>query len=138
MKYLLDTDTCIAILRGWPGAIRQVSKHSPDDLAISSITRYELLYGVQRCDSRRRAKEREKVAQFLAMVHEIAFTGHTSSRAAELRHKLESQGQAIGPLDTLIAATALDADLILVSGNLREFDRVSDLRTENWIIDDSP
>lgn len=133
MKYLLDTDTCIAILRGQPEAVNQVSGQSPDELAISSITRYELIHGVQRCNASRREREREKVDRFLGMVHEIAFTGDASIRAAELRFELESRGQPIGPLDTLIAATAMSAGLILVSGNLREFDRIPGLQTEDWI-----
>ncbi len=133
MKYLLDTDTCIAILRGQAVTIDHVSQHSPDQLVISSITRYELLFGVQRCNSRRRKRERERVDQFLEMVHELAFTGDIASRAAEVRFNLESSGQPIGPMDTLIAATALHANLVLVTGNLREFDRVADLRTENWM-----
>lgn len=133
MKYLLDTDTCIAILRGRSEAIEQAARYSPDEMVISSITRYELLYGVQRCNARRRKKEKEKLQQFLELMHELAFTGEIAGRAAKLRADLESKGQKIGPLDTLIAATALHAGLILVSGNLREFDRVTDLQTENWI-----
>lgn len=133
MKYLLDTDTCIDVLRGQAVAVKQVSQHAPDDLAISSITRYELLYGVERCAPSRRKRERKKVEHFLGLLHEIAFTGEAAESAAKIRFGLETRGETIGPMDTLIAATALHSGLILVSGNLGEFNRVPGLHTENWL-----
>ncbi|MEX0326119.1 MAG: PIN domain-containing protein [Puniceicoccaceae bacterium] len=133
MKYLLDTDTCIAVLRGRAETIEELSRHAPEEMAVSSITRYELLYGARRCNARRRVREEAKVEQFLGLLHEIAFTDDTADRAADLRISLEAKGQSIGPMDTLIAATALCNGLTLVSGNLGEFGRVPGLGTEDWI-----
>ncbi|MGC9449947.1 MAG: type II toxin-antitoxin system VapC family toxin [Oceanipulchritudo sp.] len=133
MKYLLDTDTCIALLRGHASAVSRASNHAPDELAFSSITRYELLYGVRRCKARTRKREADKVEQFLGVLHEIPFTGETADLAAGIRFDLEAKGKTIGPMDTLIAATALQAGLTLVSGNMREFGRVDRLTTESWM-----
>jgi tRNA(fMet)-specific endonuclease VapC len=133
MKYLLDTDTCIALLRGHEQAVERAKKVVPDDLAISSITRYELRYGALRCSGKRRGQESRKVTLFLDVLHEIPFTEDTAEGAAEIRCALESLGHGIGPMDTLIAATAIEAGLTLVTGNLREFSRVKGLPLENWI-----
>lgn len=134
MKYLLDTDTCIALLRGQEQAVEKAKKVVPDDLAISSITRYELRYGALRCSGKKRSQESLKVTRFLDVLHEIPFTDTTAEGAAEIRYNLESLGHPIGPMDTLIAATAIEAGLTLVTGNQREFSRVKNLRLENWIV----
>ena len=102
-------------------------------MAISSITYYELLNGVKLCIKTRQEKEMARVEAFVRLIHVIPFGSATAHRAAEVRRYLEEKGFGICPMDTLIAATALDADLILVSGNLREFDRIEALRCENWI-----
>jgi tRNA(fMet)-specific endonuclease VapC len=62
----------------------------------------------------------------------LPFTAETAVKEAELRAQLESKGEGIGPMDLLIAATALDYDLPIVSGNLAEFSRVASLRVSTW------
>jgi tRNA(fMet)-specific endonuclease VapC len=133
MTYLLDTGTCIALLRGHAAAVEQASATVPDDLAVSSITRYELGYGVLRCDPRRVKQESAKVDHFIGMLHELPFTASTAALAARIRHDLTSIGKPIGPMDILIAATALEAGLILVTGNLSEFKRVKGLSVRSWM-----
>ncbi|NDV61445.1 type II toxin-antitoxin system VapC family toxin [Puniceicoccales bacterium CK1056] len=133
MKYLLDTDTCVALLRGDATATARARQLSPADLAVSSITRYELHFGVMRCSSKRRKSEAKKVSVFLSLLHEIPFTDETAEVAAKIRFQLEGKGQPIGQMDTLIAATALEAGLTLVTGNLRDFSRISDLSVESWM-----
>jgi len=132
VKYLLDTDICIAILRGISTAVEHAKAISPDDLAVSAITRYELQMGVLRCAPKRRKLEARKVESFLSLLHELPFTSETAKLAAEVRHRLESCGKGIGPMDTLIAATAIEGKLTLVTGNLREFIRVEGLPCEDW------
>jgi len=130
MKYLLDTDTCVHVFRGKSSVIERVEQVSGDDLAISSITYYELLYDAKRC-----AREREvfrKIQAFVQHIHQLAFGPQTALQAAGIRHALEERGAGIGPMDTLIAATALESRLVLVTGNLREFSRVVGLRCESW------
>ena len=133
MKLLLDTDTCIALLRGHPGAVERAEQTPPDEMAVSSITRYELAYGILRCHPRRVKRESRKLDRFLEMLHEVPFTATTAGQAAHVRHQLASSGTPIGPMDTLIAATALEAGLTLVTGNLGEFSRVDGLSVVNWM-----
>jgi tRNA(fMet)-specific endonuclease VapC len=132
MKFLLDTDTCVHVLRGNKKVIKNLLLNSSDDVAISSITHYELLVGVMKCTKSRQAAEREKVSTFISQLHEIPFTNETALIAASIRAELESQGLGIGAMDTLIAATAIEAGLILVTGNAREFSRVSELKLLDW------
>ena len=133
MKYLLDTDTCIALLRGNQATVDSALAVTPDDLAISSITRYELRVGVLGCPTKRRQVEARKVNRLMDALHEIPFTSETAEQAATIRHQLLAIGQPIGPMDTLIAATALEAHLTLVTGNLREFGRIKGLSVVNWM-----
>jgi tRNA(fMet)-specific endonuclease VapC len=132
MKLLLDTDTCIHLLRGTATVVARAQTHSPGEFAVSAITEYELLYGVERCAPEWQKKEGPKVALLLGMMEVVAFTGETAKRAAKIRASLEASGQPIGPMDLLIAATALERGLPLVSGNLTEFQRVPGLICHDW------
>jgi tRNA(fMet)-specific endonuclease VapC len=133
MKYLLDTDMCIEILRGNQKVIEQARQCTPEEIAISSITRYELLYGVARCAPARREREKAKVKHFLSALHELPFSSHTAAHAAAIRQELEQMGQPIGPLDILIAASAFEARLELITGNLAEFSRIRNLTCRSWL-----
>jgi len=73
------------------------------------------------------------VETFLRHIHVLPFGMETALQAAVIRRRLEEKGHPIGPMDTLIAATAVEAGLILVTGNIRrEFSRIEGLRTESW------
>ncbi len=132
MTHLLDTDTCIHLLRGRPATVSHAERHSPSDLAVSAITRYELLYGVERCPPARREEEDLKVRLLLDQIHLLPFTGDTAAQAAALRAALEASGHPIGAMDILIAATALEHRLPVVTHNLREFQRVPGLQSVTW------
>ncbi len=132
MTHLLDTDTCIHLLRGREATVAHAARHGPADLAISAITRYELLYGVERCPPAWRKKEGQKIRILLDALQVLAFTGETAAIAAKIRAALEAAGKGIGPMDLLIAATAMEHRLILASGNIAEFERVSGLQAVTW------
>ena len=132
MIHLLDTDTCIHLLRGHQVTVGHAERHSPADLAVSAITQYELLYGVERCAPDWRKKEGVKVRALLEHMQVIPFTGDTATHASALRAALESSGQSIGPMDILIAATGLEHCLPIVTHNLREFQRVPGLQCLTW------
>jgi tRNA(fMet)-specific endonuclease VapC len=132
VTHLLDTDTCIHLLRGNETAVERARKHSPADLAVSAITRYELLYGVERSTPVWRRKEGGKVRLLLEHMRILPFTGDTAAHAASLRAVLGSAGRSIGPMDVLIAATALEHRLPVVTHNLREFQRVPGLECLSW------
>jgi len=132
VTHLLDTDTCIHLLRGREATVDRARQHNPGDLAISAVTRYELLYGVERCPPAWRKKEGGKVNLLLEHMRIVPFTGDTAARAATLRAALEAAGHPIGPMDNLIAATALEHSLRIVTNNLAEFQRVPGLQCLTW------
>ena len=132
VTHLLDTDICIALLRGVPGTIAKVSSCSPDELAVSSVTRYELRFGAMRCAEKHRERELAKVHRLIETLHEIAFDAEAADRAAGIRTELGNAGTPIGPMDLQIAATAMANDLILATGNRKEFERVKGLRLAVW------
>lgn len=91
----------------------------------------ELRYGLQLNPQRAQALE-PVITSFLGSVTVLPFDVPASEQAAQIRAVLKTQGQSIGAYDVLIAATALQHRLIMVTANQREFDRVPDLQTENW------
>ena len=131
-RYLLDTNTCIAVMRSHPIAVQRMAAVAPGDCAISTVTAYELYTGVEKCTNP--AQERSKVELLLTTVCEMSFDPDAAREAARVRALLESQGQPIGPYDLLLAGQALAHPLILVTDNTREFGRVPGLTLGNWII----
>jgi tRNA(fMet)-specific endonuclease VapC len=129
-RYLLDTNTCIAIMRNHPKAIGRMAAVPPGECAVSTIAAYELYTGVEK--STQPAIERAKVDLLLRTVHQMAFEPAAAKEAARIRALLESQGQLIGPYDVLLAGQALADSLILVTSNTREFSRVPGLNLEDW------
>lgn len=130
MRYLLDTNTCIAAMCNNAMVVQRLAALSPEDCAISVITSYELWTGIEKCKNP--AKERAKVNKLLAMVNQLVFDLDAGQVAARLRASLESQGQMIGPYDVLLAGHALSTGLTLVTANTGEFSRVPGLCIENW------
>ncbi len=130
MTHLLDTDTCIGILRQQSGFVERLSRLSPVDVAVSMVTVYELFSGIEK--TREPATERLKVARFLAVVNELPFDRASAEIAARIRMELERAGRPIGPYDLLIAGQALSHGLILVTNNVTEFQRVAGLTLESW------
>jgi tRNA(fMet)-specific endonuclease VapC len=130
MTHLLDTNACIAIMRGHEQACLRMQSYAPTDLAISSVTLFELLAGVERC--RQPERERCKVEHLMAPLHLVPFDAAAAAESARLRWHLERQGMPIGPYDFQLAGQALALDLILVTHNTREFERVPNLRLEDW------
>ena len=130
MRYLLDTNTCIAVMRNHPIAVARLSAQLPDDCGISTITTYELETGVAKCTNP--AKERQKVDLLLNAIHQVPFDVAAAKESARIRAHLESLGLPIGPYDFLLAGQALAMSLIMVSANTSEFRRVPGLIVENW------
>ena len=130
MLYLLDTNTCIDVMRNHPNVVMHMSAIPPGDCVISTITSYELHTGIAKCASPK--SERAKVDLFLKTVIELSFDQTGTREAGRIRGLLESQGRMIGPYDILLAAHALAANLTLVTANTKEFQRVPGLAVENW------
>jgi tRNA(fMet)-specific endonuclease VapC len=130
MIFLLDTDTCIGVLRQRPGMVQRLSQLAPMDCAVSMVTVYELFCGLAKAQDP--AKERLKVERFISAVIELPLDRPSAEAAATVRENLERQGNLIGPYDLLIAGQALAGKLTLVTNNVREFQRVSGLNLESW------
>jgi len=130
MKCLLDTETCIEILRGNHRVHERLQTESPDNCGVSVISVFELFAGVERC--RQPAEERRKIEMFLAPLHVYPFDIESALRASKIRWELERTGKPIGPYDLLIAAQSLVLSVTLVTGNRCEFDRIPGLMLDTW------
>jgi tRNA(fMet)-specific endonuclease VapC len=133
MKYMLDTNTCIYIIKKKPvKVIRRFEKVRIPNIGISSITLSELFYGVEK--SSQPHKNHLALALFAAPLTILSYDPTAFPYYGEIRCHLERQGTPIGALDLLIAAQALSEGCILVTNNEREFRRVPGLKIENWVV----
>src|SRR5580704_1695985 len=107
----------------------QLQDASPRQLAIPSIVAYEIEYGTLRIGSSRR---REIVSQLLAGIQQIPFDREAALESARIRIDLEARGLALGPMDLLIAGTALSRGAVLATNNTKEFSRIKGLRLSDW------
>lgn len=131
MKYLFDTNICIRILKGNDQKIlNRISVLHEDVVAISTIVKFELLYGALK--SQRKEENLLKLQDFFNCFKILPFDEKSALKAAEIRVQLELTGTPIGPMDLLIAATAICNDLVLITHNTREFSRVTGLYFEDW------
>ena len=129
--YILDTCTCIDFLRGrLPNIQQMVAATDPLLFGIPAIVEAELRIGVEK--SSNPTKERQRVDLFLSAFQILPFDSSCAKAYAGTRAELEAAGTPIGPLDTLIAATALAHHATLVTSNAKEFTRVSHLHVETW------
>ncbi len=131
MKYLLDTNICIYIIkRKPPEVLARFTQHNLGDIGISSITVAELSYGVQK--SQRIEQNQQALEQFLLPLEVAEFDAVAGLFYGKARASLERKGTPIGSMDLLIAAQALSLGLTVVTNNAKEFDRVENLIVENW------
>lgn len=131
LRYMLDSNLCIRVLRDRPPAVRERFNREADGLCISSVVLMELLYGAEK--SQREGHHRQAVEDFAARLEVLAFDTAAAAHAAEIRAELERRGQRIGAYDLQIAGHARSQGLIVVTGNLDEFRRVDGLRSEDWL-----
>ena len=132
MKYLLDTNICIALIRQKPAALLQrLTSLQPGDAGISSITLAELFHGVEK--SARPEQNMSALEQFLLPLDLVDFDQDAALAYGKIRADLERTGQLIGSMDILIAAHAVSLDAIIVTNNVQEFQRVKGLFVEDWI-----
>ena len=132
MKVLLDTNICIYIIKRKPlEVLQKFEAYEVGDIGISSITVAELKFGVQKSQSVE--KNQQALMQFLLPLTIAKFDTAAANVYGEIRATLEKQGTPIGSLDTLIAAHALSLDLTLITNNIKEFDRVPNLKLKNWV-----
>lgn len=132
MRYMLDTNICIALIkRKPPKAIRRFDRLSAGDVGISAITLAELRYGVAK--SQNIERNTQALEKFLLPLEVADFDERAASAYGSVRADLENAGRPIGPLDTQIGAHALSLNAVLVTNNIAEFRRIKGLQVENWL-----
>ena len=132
MRYMLDTDICVTLIRQKSPELRdKIKSFKPETLGISVITLAELQYGVQK--GQRQKLEQEALMKVLFPFKVVDFNSEAAVTYGHIRADLEKIGQRIGPYDLQIAAHAKTLGVILVTGNVREFNRVDGLIVENWL-----
>lgn len=134
MKYLLDTNACIAIINGTPALVRsrlQKARTGGAEIFVPSIVAFELWYGVSK--SSRQELNTQRLAIFLAgPIILLPFEHEDARSAGSVRAALEASGKPIGAYDVLQAGQALQRQLTLVTANLSEFSRVKGLAWQDW------
>ncbi len=128
MKYLLDTNTVITLLKRHKAVLAKLRKNTPSDVVLSAIVAHELYFG---------AYKSHDTSKNFALVENLEFEvlpfdRDDAAQSGQVRAALAAAGTPIGPYDLLIAGQALARGLILVTRNTREFGRVAGLRIENW------
>jgi tRNA(fMet)-specific endonuclease VapC len=130
--YLLDTNICIYIIKKKPvDVLKTLKTKSKKDIYVSSITIAELEYGV----AKSHFPEKNKIAliEFLSIFNILPFDDTDAVEFGMIKTDLEKKGKIIGPMDLLIAGQAKSKKLILVTDNIKEFERVEGLKIENWV-----
>ena len=130
--YLLDTNICIYLIKNsYPFMTEKVFSYEPSDIAISSITVFELEYGAAK--SKWGEETKRKLAVFLSPFTILHFSTEDAIAAGQVRAELEKSGRPIGPYDTLIAAQGISRGLTVVTHNTNEFIRVPGIKLEDWV-----
>ncbi len=128
MRFLLDSNAVIAVMRGSAGFLERLTRYEPRDFGIPSIVAHELFYGANKG-----SRVAENLARIEALQFEVVDFDHEDARrAGEIRAELAAAGTPIGPYDVLIAGQALARGLTLITHNTGEFRRVSGLAVEDW------
>ena len=131
MKYMLDTNICIYIIKKKPiKVLKKLRRINPDNVCISSITLSELEYGVRKSSIPMRNKL--ALTEFLIPIKILKYDELAANEYGKIRTYLERSGNIIGSMDMLIAAHALSRKLILVTNNEKEFKRIENLKIVNW------
>jgi tRNA(fMet)-specific endonuclease VapC len=131
LRNMLDTNLCIRLLRDRPQGLRPRFNAEAETLCLSTITLAELLHGAAR--SARPAENRRAVDGLAARLAVLAFDEDAAAHAGEIHAELGRRGRLIGPYDILIAGHARSRGLVVITGNLGEFQRVDGLRAEDWL-----
>ncbi|MFH0921275.1 MAG: type II toxin-antitoxin system VapC family toxin [Fibrobacterota bacterium] len=131
MKYLLDTNICIYLIKKkHPEVIERLIRAGLDRVAVSAVTLAELEYGV--ANSSRRLEAQTALLEFILPFEILDFDSASASHYGNIRKELKDKGRLIGDMDMLIASIAMANGLIVVTNNEREFQRIPGLKIENW------
>jgi tRNA(fMet)-specific endonuclease VapC len=130
MKYLLDSNICIHFLRGKYNIIEKLNDVGIDNCAISEITLAELVFGAEKSDNPK--KNHKLIEKFIGQLSILPIFDAIQTYGKE-KARLQSEGKMISDFDLLIGCTSIENDLIMVTENIKEFDRIKGIRIENWV-----
>ena len=134
MKYLLDTCVISDFVKGDPNVQARLKAERPFDIAISSVTLMEIHYGLT-LNPARAKKIAPIIESILKIITVLPYEDKEALITAKIRSALKQQGTPIGPYDVMIAGAAQANELIMVTSNTGEFQRVQDLTIEDWKAD---
>ncbi len=130
--YMLDTDICIYVLKKRSDKLRHKFK-TTKNICISSVTYGELCFGIENGDNSMKEARWKELNLFTQRLFIEPWDENAAKHYGSIRALLRKQGTPIGNNDLLIAAHARSLDSVMVTNNIREFERVPDLIIENWI-----
>ena len=130
-RYMLDTNICIYVMKNYPQALREKFNALAEQLCISSITLGELYYGAEK--SARRVENLTAIEHFVARLDVLPFEAKAAAHYGQVRAELERAGTPCGAHDMQIGGHARSEGLIVVTNNIREFNRMPGIRAENWV-----
>ncbi len=131
IKYLLDTNTVIYTMKNRPQQVRSKFKQHQGRMAISVVTLGELIFGAEH--SQQVERNLSDIEAMVARLEVLAFDSRAAYHFGQIRSALYKKGQPIGPYDMMIAGHARACGIVLVTSNLKEFERVPGLLVENWV-----
>ncbi len=130
MKYILDTDTIIYLLKGKEAPVKNFLKYSPNSMATTIINHTELFFGA--FNSQKKKQNLKSISEFLSCLKILPFDEDASKIFAEYKASLKKDGRLIDDMDLMIASIVLKHKAILVTNNLKHFSRIKKLALENW------
>jgi len=130
LKYMLDTDIAIYVIKNRPASARMRFQQHQGRLCASSVTVMELMYGAEK--SAQPERNLRDIEGFIARLRVLHYDENAAFHTAQIRAELEKSGTPIGAYDLMIAGHARACGLIVVTNNTREFQRVPGIRMENW------
>ena len=130
MKYWLHSNICIHFLRGKYNVIEKLNEVGIDNCAISEITLAELVFGAEKSDNPK--KNHKLIEKFIGQLSILPIFDAIHTYGKE-KARLQSEGKMISDFDLLIGCTSIENDLIMVTENIKEFDRIKGIRIENWV-----
>jgi len=132
MKYLLDTNICIYIIKNqYTEIVHRIESVGVDNIGVSSITVAEMEFGIAKSSNPKQAES--KLYEFLVPFEIYDFNASSARHYGRIRAELTKNGTPIGPMDMLIASIAMANDMTIVTNNVKEFERIGELQIENWI-----
>ena len=129
--YLLDTNIVSYWMRGIDSVLERIKACAPSDLGFSTITLAEILYGIEKSPVRKKER-RIKIEEISQLLKIYPFNENAAQKYAVIRSKLEKEGVVISERDIQIASIAMANKMILVTHNVREFNRIAKLTVEDW------